>query len=824
MNDIKIILKIIQNGVYMKNKIKKITLLVALLGSLHLKTAQIAQAQTRAAGNATFVSALALSVLCFGKNISRLVKTAFKRQNVHAAPATGVVDESQAAQPFSVDYERAVRIAKPLILKSGCNSVDCLATSSKGVIVAGLADHTVRVWNLALSDSELAVLSGHQGTIISIAFLQDDRIVTGSWDGTVRVWDLTIPHGQVGHMVTLRGHTGRVSSLAVLSHDRIASGSGDGTIRVWNLADQSEQPLVLRGNTREVYSVAALSSDKVVFGSGDCTVRVWDTTLPEDHPEYVTIIGKHDQAVTDVAVLPQGIIVSGSCSNWSFQDPDDEPNEADDRFYRNQQYSFRMFAWDLTKSRGEKGYQTQLGQSGKPVFALATLPDGRLFVRSNAHTLDVWNLASLNENQGNIVPSKSLKRLPGELTNMAILPDDRVLLVSPDGKNIVVWPSKKYLENKAAKTQHPGDYQVDGPAVYKMLFGPQFEQAAALDKPIVLQVGSEPVTCLSASLDGRLFTAGSDVGATLLLDESGQAFSCEQHGKKSQKKCLIAMAPEGHVVKIDHNGIVRFWNSNDALQGKLAEHCIEYKQRAKSVTSVAVFSDGRFVTGSRDGHIYIWNPASPDCNPVLLAKYKGSVSSITISVDGCILATSTDGWVRVWRPEPSNPTKFVLDYEKTLSYGQPNNENTKLTSSAFFSDGSFVTGSQGGIVRTYNHKVFNFSSHIYFGRIEWAQNELPYRAKHKKCVTCLGVLPGGRTVSGSRDGTVRIWDPVLPVVLKCSSEVTSLTVFPDGRIAAGCADGTVNIWKTEEYFMKKAQLEEAVTVFSDDVETGGGSK
>ena len=60
--------------------------------------------------------------------------------------------------------------------------------------------------------------------------------------------------------------------------------------------------------------------------------------------------------------------------------------------------------------------------------------------------------------------------------------------------------------------------------------------------------------------------------------------------------------------------------------------------------------------------------------------------------------------------------------------------------------------------------------------------------------------------------------------LKCSSEVTSLTVFPDGRIAAGCADGTVNIWKTEEYFMKKAQLEAAVPVFSDDVETGGSSK
>lgn len=68
----------------------------------------------------------------------------------------------------------------------------------------------------------------------------------------------------------------------------------------------------------------------------------------------------------------------------------------------------------------------------------------------------------------------------------------------------------------------------------------------------------------------------------------------------------------------------------------------------------------------------------------------------------------------------------------------------------------------------------------------------------KSPVTALATLPDGRLVSGSRDGSIIVWDlkhARLEARLKSESgSVTALAALPKGRIAAGSESGAIEIW------------------------------
>jgi len=85
----------------------------------------------------------------------------------------------------------------------------------------------------AITGSQTAVLSGHEGPVFSVAYSPDGiSLVSGSLDNTVKLWDV-----QTGGVVkTFYGHAGCVLSVSVSADcARIASGSLDETLRLWDI-------------------------------------------------------------------------------------------------------------------------------------------------------------------------------------------------------------------------------------------------------------------------------------------------------------------------------------------------------------------------------------------------------------------------------------------------------------------------------------------------------------------------------------------------------------------------------------------------------------
>ncbi|NEN99499.1 MAG: hypothetical protein F6K50_29650, partial [Moorea sp. SIO3I7] len=101
-------------------------------------------------------------------------------------------------------------------------------------------DGTARIWDN--QGNEIAVLTGHQDPVFSVAFSPDgQRLATASRDGTVRIWD-----NQGNPLAVLTGHQDEVNSVAFSPDGKtLATASDDGTARIWKVESLGE--LLARG-------------------------------------------------------------------------------------------------------------------------------------------------------------------------------------------------------------------------------------------------------------------------------------------------------------------------------------------------------------------------------------------------------------------------------------------------------------------------------------------------------------------------------------------------------------------------------------------------
>ncbi len=133
-------------------------------------------------------------------------------------------------------------------------------------------DYAVRLWKVSAPDKDPLLLSGHTGSVYSLAFSPDSKtLATGSYDDTVQLWDTA-----TGKHEGVINVDSTVRSVAFSPDGKLlATGSSSGSVRVWDAAT-GKMLADLKGHTDSVTSIAFSPDGKqIISSSQDGSVRVW---------------------------------------------------------------------------------------------------------------------------------------------------------------------------------------------------------------------------------------------------------------------------------------------------------------------------------------------------------------------------------------------------------------------------------------------------------------------------------------------------------------------------------------------------------------------
>lgn len=224
------------------------------------------------------------------------------------------------------------------------------------------------------------------------------------------------------------------------------------------------------------------------------------------------------------------------------------------------------------------------------------------------------------------------------------------------------------------------------------------------------------------------------------------------------------------------------------------------KGHVKGVWALRVLSDGRIVSGSGDGTIRIWDP-SRRADVEASEKHGGWVNALLILSDGRLASGSADGSILLWDTSNCSPSSVHREGDDWI------------WSLVQLADGRIASGSSIIVLS-------DLASSSYVEQLDGHQDD----------VLSLTVLTGESLASGSRDGTLRIWDKVnksrsinskkksllqkilvsvsdrigatKPASYQCrmvlkghTDGIWTIGLFDDGRIVSGSEDKTIRLWE-----------------------------
>ena len=152
-----------------------------------------------------------------------------------------------------------------------CRDMRCVCFSPDGLQMAAAGRNgKIRFWG-AVNDEPVRDVKGHTQRIRALAFSPDGtRLASAGEDRIARIWD--VANGQMETELATPG--AKVMSLTYIDRDRVATGGTDNKIRVWDLVTRRELA-VLEGHTGTVATLDA-QNGMLVSGSFDTTVRIWN--------------------------------------------------------------------------------------------------------------------------------------------------------------------------------------------------------------------------------------------------------------------------------------------------------------------------------------------------------------------------------------------------------------------------------------------------------------------------------------------------------------------------------------------------------------------
>ena len=418
------------------------------------------------------------------------------------------------------------------------------------------------------------------------------------------------------------------------------------------------------------------------------------------------------------------------------------------------------------------------------VRTLEFSPDGRLLVTaSDDRTVRVWDVAS----------GVQLRRFehPRAVRSARFSPDGRLIVTAPVDRD----PFARVFDvatGAVAALEHPG-------AVTDARFTPDNSRIVSSGRRniFVWQRGTwrrlhllaahvSPVHGVSVSPDGTRAVSFDDsgIGRMWRLDTGALIPGYIRHENSIDS---VVFSPDSSTVLTASSDLTaRIWT------GALSEFKTSLVGHSEPVSSAAFSPDGlQILTASDDGTARLWKTSTEPTLAVLgSAKHTGGATSIDTSADGSLVATSgVDGKVLIWRSRGG-----LL---RTIDHG------ARVAVVAVTADGTRVlSAGENGVARLWRVR----------------DGEELASVAHGAPIRAAALSADGRVIVTAGSTTARTWTATgAPAhVLRHDGGVTSLALNGDGsRLVTGSADGTARLWVVrtgEELRVLRGHTESIVSV------------
>lgn len=246
-------------------------------------------------------------------------------------------------------------------------------------------------------------------------------------------------------------------------------------------------------------------------------------------------------------------------------------------------------------------------------------------------------------------------------------------------------------------------------------------------------------------------------------------------GHTNKVWCIVPFPDNERMVSASNDGSVIVW--------KFRTKGEEFRWCHKGVTTVAVSPDGKtVVTGGSDGDIQLWDIDSQNHLAGPWKRHKERVWSMAWSPDGKRIAScSADGTLIIWDARSMSSSGEVI-----CGPLQTGHETVRAVAYC----------PKGGKVATSGH---NSQINIWDDNTGDLQATLCSQSKIISSVAW--TKDGSRVISGSVEGTARIWDPEQKVVCEMFAHTDAINYIAvsDHIFATASADRTICLWNIKTH-------------------------
>ena len=509
-----------------------------------------------------------------------------------------------------------------------------------------------------------------------------------------------------------KGHTEPISALAFAPDARtLASASHDRSVRLWRTGGAGHPPTLLSTLPKHAAQVTsvAFSPDGALVAAGDAdrTVRIWRSL----DQSCVQSLAGHGGAVETLAFSPDGATLAVGA--------------------RGRQV--RLWATDTWR------VTVTLADHGGAVETLAFSPDGALLATgATDQHVRLWRCAD-----GTL--QHVLRAHAGPVTKLAFSPDGATLASVAEDARLLTW---HVADGVQRGTLRPLSGRVTSLALSRddahLAVGTSNGAMALYDLVADERAGlrqHEPrgaILSVAFAAGGRLVSAAADGTVRVCQRSDGESRLLLQTHGAMDGMCL---APDGHLLAhSDGAATVQLWRlaGADAPPGGTFWCVLRGLRGRPRLIAFAPRADAVAVT-TDDGTVALWRISDPagEREPALtLVCSGGRVRSVAFSADGALLAAGGDsGTIQIWR------TLNGVTLDTLPSTGHA------ATSLAFAPDGrTLAVGDALGTLRRWR-----------IGGTATRRRPPVACLAHAGAVAHLVYGAGSLLVSGSADGTARVW-------------------------------------------------------------------